>query len=208
MFTLFGADRSGSAAIEMALTFCGVDYRCVTAGGGEAGSEQDELRRLNPLLQVPTLVMPGGAVLTESAAILTHLGLAFPGSGLLYADALQRAQQLRALAYLTTNCYAAIGIIDYPERWLPDADRRQLDRLIAGATAKLHHQWEVFGDVFSSPLAWHPEAPGAVEILACVVSQWSGAREHVKTARPAFSASLGLIDRHPVIGKVLQRHGW
>ncbi|MCF7532323.1 glutathione S-transferase [Pseudomonas petrae] len=207
MFTLFGADGSGSAATEMALTLCGAEYRLVAASSWDAGAGQDELKRLNPLLQVPTLVIPGGGVMTESAAILTHLGLAFPLSGLLSQDALERAQQLRALAYLTSNCYASIGLIDYPERWLPDADPDQLDRLVAGARSKLHSQWEVFSDVFYNSVAWHPHAPGAVEILACVVSQWSGAREHLGRSRPEFYASLGVIDGHPVINAVLQRHG-
>lgn len=207
MFTLLGADRSGSAAIEMALTLCGAEYRRVVASSWEAGAGQDELKRLNPLMQVPTLVIPGG-VLTESAAILTHLGLAFPLSGLLSQDALERAQQLRALAYLTSNCYASIGLIDYPERWLPDAGPDQLDRLVAGARSKLHSQWEVFSDVFDNPVAWRPEAPGAAEILACVVSQWSGAREHLRASRAEFHASLEVVDRHPVIKAVLQRHGW
>ena len=208
MFTLFGADKSGSAAIEVALALCGAEYRLVAASSWDAGPGQDELKRLNPLMQVPTLLIPGGGVLTESAAILTHLGLAFPHSGLLSLDALQRAQQLRALAYITTNCYASIGLIDYPERWLPDANSDQLDRLVAGARRKLHSQWEVFSDVFVHPVAWHPDAPGAPEILACVVSQWSGAREHLRASRPAFYASLGVIDSQPVVRAVLQRHGW
>ena len=208
MFTLFGADRSGSAAIEMALALCGAEYRLVAASSWDAGPGQDELKRLNPLMQVPTLIIPGGAVLTESAAILTHLGLAFPQSGLLSQDVLQRAQQLRALAYITTNCYASIGLIDYPERWLPNAESDQLDRLVEGARSRLHSQWEVFSDAFYNPVAWHSDAPGAVEILASVVSQWSGAREHLRASRPEFYASLDVVDRHPVINAVLQRHGW
>jgi GST-like protein len=208
MYTLFGSDRSGSAAIEMALGLCGADFRLVAASSWNEGVGQDELKRLNPLMQVPTLVAPGNAVLTESAAILTHLALEFPQSGLLSGDSLERAQQLRALAYITTNCYATIGLIDYPERWLPGSDQQQLDRLVAGATGKLHRQWEVFSDVFHNPVAWHPEAPGAVEILASVVSQWSGAREHLRVCRPEWYASLEEVDRHPRIALVLERHGW
>jgi len=208
MFTLFGANRSGSAAIEIALALCGADYQLVAASAWEEGAGQNELKRLNPLMQVPTLVVPDGAVLTESAAILIHLGLEFPSSGLISHEALERAQQLRALAYITTNCYASIGLIDYPERWLRDADPDQLDRLVAGARSKLHSQWDVFSDVFYNPVAWHPHAPGAVEILASVVSQWSGAREHLGRSRPEFYASLGVVDRHPIIKAVLQRHGW
>jgi GST-like protein len=208
MYTLFGSDRSGSAAIEMALGLCGADFRLVAASSWDEGAGQDELKDLNPLLQVPTLVVPGNAVLTESAAILTYLALEFPRSGLLSGDSRERAQQLRALAYLTTNCYATIGVIDYPERWLPAADQEHLDRLVAGATRKLHSQWEVFSDVFYNPAAWRPEAPGAVEMLASVVSQWSGAREHLRVCRPEWYTSLEDVDRHPRIALVLERHGW
>lgn len=208
MFTLFGAERSGSAAIEMALTLCSAEYRLVVASSWQAGTGQDELKRLNPLQQVPTLLIPGGGVLTESAAILIHLSLEFPLAGLLSRDTLERARQLRALVYLASNCYASIGLIDYPERWLPDAEADQLDRLVAGARRKLHSQWELFSDVFYSPIAWHSHAPGAVEILACVVSQWSGGREHLKASRPGFYEALGVVDAHPVIQSVLQRHGW
>ena len=208
MFTLFGAHRSGSVAIEIALALCGAEYRWVAASSWEEGAGREELRRLNPLLQVPTLVTSDGAVLTESAAILIHLGLEFPHARLLSRDPLECAQQLRALAYITANCYASIGVIDYPERWLPDAGEDQRKALVVGATRNLHSQWETFSDVFGSAVVWHPEAPGAAEILACVVSRWSGAREHLKAARPAFHAALEVLDRHPLILAVSQRRGW
>lgn len=78
MYELFGAPRTGSAAIEIALECCGVDYRVINTE-----HDRDALLRINPLGQLPTLVLPDGQVLTESAAILIHLGLAFPTSGLL-----------------------------------------------------------------------------------------------------------------------------
>ena len=91
---------------------------------------------MNPLAQIPTLVLPDGSVMTESAAILIHLGLAHPESGLLPADA-HRAQMLRGLVYIAANCYAAIGIIDYPERWCSDADEDDRKRINAGTRQRL-----------------------------------------------------------------------
>lgn len=206
MYTLFGAEGSGSAAIEIALEHCGADYRLVAGSSWEEGSGRDELRRLNPLLQVPTLVLPDGTVLTESAAILTFLGLEFPASGLLSRNTSQRALQLRALAYIAANCYAAIGIIDYPERWLPVGNKDQLQQLINGARSRLYDHWDTFSDVFGGAVAWCPEAPGAVEILGCVVTRWAGAREHLRVSRPGFYAALLDIDRDAVVCSALQRH--
>ncbi|RMR07947.1 Glutathione S-transferase [Pseudomonas savastanoi pv. glycinea] len=196
MYTLFGAEGSGSAAIEIALKYCGADYRLLAASSWEEGSGRDELRRVNPLLQVPTLVLPDGTVLTESAAILTCFGLEFPASGLLSLNPSERALQLRGLAYIASNCYAAIGIIDYPERWLPDGNPDQLQQLVNGAKARLYGYWQTFSDVFGGAAAWRPEKPGAVEILACVVTRWAGTREHLQLSRPDFYASLLDIDCH------------
>ncbi|MCQ3032626.1 glutathione S-transferase [Pseudomonas syringae] len=198
MYTLFGAEGSGSAAIEIALKYCGADYRLQAASSWEEGSGRDELRRINPLLQVPTLVLPDGTVLTESAAILTCLGLEFPASGLLSLNPSERAIQLRGLVYIASNCYAAIGIIDYPERWLPEGNPDQLQQLVNGAKSRLYGHWETFSDVFGGTAAWRPDKPkpGAVEILACVVTRWAGTREHLRLLRPTFHASLLDIDCH------------
>lgn len=206
MYTLFGAEGSGSAAVEIALKYCAADYRWVAASSWEEGNGIDELRRLNPLLQVPTLVLPDGTVLTESAAILTCLGVDFPASGLLSLNPSERALQLRGLAYIATNCYAAIGIIDYPERWLPDGNPDQLQQLINGARSRLYEHWDTFSDVFEDTAAWRPGEPGAVEILACVVTRWAGTREHLRISRPGFHAALLDIDQHGVVCSILRRH--
>ena len=80
MWTLFGSAGSGSAAVEMALERCGVPYRVVRASTWEDDSPRAELLAVNPLGQIPTLQTDEG-VITESAAILIHLGLAHPASG-------------------------------------------------------------------------------------------------------------------------------
>ena len=94
----------------------------VDAASWQPSPGLDELKRVNPIAQIPTLVLDDGSILTESAAILIHLGLAHPESGLLASDPARRAQQIRGLVYIGANCYAGIGILDYPERWYPDPD--------------------------------------------------------------------------------------
>jgi GST-like protein len=69
----------------------------VRAASWAAKSAREELSRVNPLVQIPALVLPDGSVLTESAAILIHLGLTHPESGLLPADPAARAQVIRGL---------------------------------------------------------------------------------------------------------------
>ena len=138
MYTLFGAKSSGTAAVEVALDIIGAPYRLVEAATWLPASEAyAELKRVNPLGQIPTLVLPHGTVLTESAAILLHLGLQHPESRLLPAVPAAQAQVIRGLVYITANCYAAIGIIDYPERWCLQASEAEQKRISGGARARL-----------------------------------------------------------------------
>ena len=110
--TLYGTKGSGSAAVEAALDVAGLAYHSVDAASWQPSAGLDALKKVNPLAQIPTLVLDDGSVLTESAAILLHLGLEHPRSGLVSAGPSRRAQQIRGLIYIATNCYAAIGILD------------------------------------------------------------------------------------------------
>jgi GST-like protein len=206
MLVLYGAKGSGSAAVEAALEIAGLEYRIVNAASWEPHSEVEALRRVNPLLQIPTLQLDDGSVLTESAAILIHLGLSVPGSGLLAADGAARAQQIRGLVFVAANCYVAVGISDYPERWTTDTREPAIEHVRAGARARLHRYWEMFDDQFRGRPYLSGDAPGALDLLASVVSKWSGARPHLRANRPEFLATLERIEAYPPIAAVYARH--
>jgi GST-like protein len=203
---LFGHQGSGSAAIEIALAIAGVPHRTVTAASWDDKSAVDELTRVNPLAQIPTLVWPDGSVMTESAAILVELGLRHPKSGLLPAAPKERAQAIRGLVYVAANCYAAIGVIDYPERFCTPCDEATAERIRAGTKARLHQLWERFADQFDAAPWLGGEHIGALDVLAAVVSKWSGSRPHIEHRRPAFFALLQRIEAHPRVTPVFARH--
>jgi GST-like protein len=206
MYTLYGTKGSGSAAIEVALERCNARFKLIRASSWEPDSELAELESVNPLKQIPTLVLPDGTVMSESAAILIHLGLAFPDSGLLPSDSSKRAQSLRGLVYIAANCYAAVSVSDYPERWSTDAGETAIQSVRTAARAQLHRHWEIFADLFPASPFFAGEQPGALDILAAVISKWSGTRAHLKTARPEFLATLHTIEKHSDVVTVFSRH--
>lgn len=206
MYQLFGHRQSGSSAVEIALCLCGVPYRRVDAYSTEDSDAAKELEALNPHKQVPTLQLPDGSVLTEAAAILIHLGLTFPESKLLPEDSAQRAQTLRGLVYIAANCYTPIGIIDFPERWLLDSDEATRQQLVSGTKQRLYRNWALFADQFPARPFLSGAEPGALDILAAVITKWSGTREAMLGARPEFYGLLERIDHHPRIAPVLSLH--
>lgn len=204
MLTLYGTKNSGAAVVEAALARAGAAYTHVDAASWNPGPGLDALLKVNPLGQIPTLVLADGTVLTESAAILIHLGLTAPPGLLLPADASARARAVRGLVYIAANCYAAISVIDYPERWCEPCDDAMKERIRAGTKARLHEHWRVFADEFS--IGFDAGSPGALELLATVVSKWSGARAFLQAERPAFHAQLLRVEQHPDVAAVFQKH--
>ncbi|MBD8100472.1 glutathione S-transferase [Pseudomonas fluorescens] len=203
MYTLYGTDESGSCMIEIALQRCAVQWHRVEASSWQDGEGSEALARINPLKQIPTLVTPDGQVLTESAAILIHLGLEYPQADLLAGN---RAQILRGLLYIAANCYSAIGIIDYPQRWLGDADETLQAQLTTGTRRYLHQAWVVFADQFADQLFTHDNIPNALGIMAAAVSRWDDAREALHNLAPGFAHTLERVDADPVVRPVFARH--
>jgi GST-like protein len=206
VYTLYGYKRSGSAAVEVALGRTKSAYRVVNAASWDPDSALAELAKLNSLKQIPTLITPHGDILTESAAILIHLGLEFPGSAILPSATRRRDQAIRGLVFIAANCYSAVSIIDFPERWLEDADDLGKGRLIRGTRQRLYRHWEIFADQFDCVPYLGGEEPGALDFLAAVVCKWSGARQHLRVARPEFFATLERIEQHSEISAVFGQH--
>ena len=204
--TLYGYQGSGSAAVEAALRLLGLRFEQVDAASWDAASALDQLRRVNPLGQVPTLVFEDGTVMSESAAILIELGLRHPQSGLLPTEPAARAAALRGLVYVAANCYAMIGIIDYPDRVLPGASEDEERRVIQRSKARLHELWDRFADQFPAHPFLGGAAPNALDLLAAVVSRWSGARAHLRSTRPGWALVFERVEHHPAFAPVFEKH--
>jgi GST-like protein len=206
MYTLYGKKGSGSASIECALQIAGAPYRFVETASWEKNDAFRDLLAVNPIGQIPTLVLPDGTALSESAAILIYLDRAHPDSALLPADASLRAQATRGLVFIAANCYPAITIIDYPERFCDDIDDATKKRIRSGTRARLHRHWEIFADLFPARPFLSGANVGALDLYAAVVSKWSDARRHLEQERPALAATFIEIERQPAVAAVFQRH--
>ena len=66
MYTLFARSGSGSVVVETLLEEAGAEYRIEEVERGKEGPSG--YLRINPLGQVPALILPDRTVMTESAA--------------------------------------------------------------------------------------------------------------------------------------------
>ena len=79
-YRLYGRSNAGSLAPQIILEEIGAAYELIWIGTTPADLEA--LRRINPAGKVPSLVLPDGTAVAESAAILIHLTDAHPAAGL------------------------------------------------------------------------------------------------------------------------------
>jgi len=205
-YTLYGTRGSGSAAIEMALSACGVHWTCVDAASWKPGSAIEELRRVNPLVQIPTIVLPDGTVLTESAAILIHLAMAHPLAALLPESSASRAQAIRGLIFIAANCYSAVSVVDFPSRWTMASVEPAHKDVRNAARQRLFRHWDVFADISTPGPYLSGAKPGALDYLAVVVSMWCEARNYIATSRPLFSETLRRIEMHDSVEPIFRQH--
>lgn len=119
---LVTANGGGGLIIEAAYAIARVPLEIEDIAWDDVGPGSRRLAKLNPLGQVPTLVLASGAVMTESAAILLHLAERAPRAKLAppVRDP-QRAAFLRWLAFFVAALYPTFTYGDDPARWVGDA---------------------------------------------------------------------------------------
>ena len=81
-YKLYAAKGGGSMVVELAFAHAKVPVEIVDIDWKDVGWESKVLKNINPLGQVPTLILPDGSIVTESAAIVLHLSERVPQANL------------------------------------------------------------------------------------------------------------------------------
>jgi GST-like protein len=184
---LFGEPGWGSGIVEAQLDWYGLEYDFERVGNlfKEAQGRQ-RLGAVNPLAQVPTLVLGDGAVLTESAAITLHLAELMGTDSLVPASGdAARATFLRWLVYFVANVYPTYTYGDEPARFVDGAEAQQSFRSHVDAYAK--RLYSVLEGVAGAP--WFlGERFSALDIYVCVMTRWRPKRPWFATNTPNLTA--------------------
>jgi len=180
---LHGQKGWGSALVELALARCALPYDVHDVDMDAGGREQ--LRPLNPLGQIPILVLPDGTVMTESAAIILYPDAVAPGAGLVPpAGTAEHARFLRWLLYLVAAIYSTFTYGDYPARWVgEDAAPRLKDSV----TDQLKRNWQALETQAGAP--WFlGERFSALDIYLAVLTNWRPGPAWFATHCPRLTA--------------------
>lgn len=203
---LYACLGCGSMLVEAAFAKAGLPIDIVDVDWDDTGWDSGPLKALNPLGQVPVLVLPDGAVMTESAAILMYLTEIAPGADLAppVGDA-ARPQFLRWLQFLVSTVYPTFAYGDRPERWLPGRE----DAGAALTEANIEHRKAMYRHMEANARAPYflGAQVSAIDIYLWAMNHWRPRQTWFAAETPKLHAIAEAMRREPWIATVAQRNG-
>ena len=194
--TLYGAEASGSVAVEAALTLLGLHYTVVEGATWAEEAARDRVATSNPMRQIPTLVMPDGEVMTESAAILIYLADLDPAAGLAPSptDPLRR-QFLRWMVYVSSAIYSLHWIKpDVKRIGAPETSR---DSVVEAVHERIAFCWANMDEQLNPGDYLLGDELTVLDLYVAVVSRFGPWRERFVEAAPRMAAAVHRVDNDP-----------
>jgi GST-like protein len=185
--TLYGEPGWGSAIIEAQLVWLGLAFTFQRVGDLFAAPEARALAaRVNPLGQIPSLVLADGTVLTESAAITLYLADLTGRDELVPGPASPaRPAFLRWLVFIAANIYPTYTYTDDPARFVaaPEAQAGFKDAVDAYA----QRLYRLLDGVAGAP--WFlGEQFSALDLYIVVLTHWRPGRDWFAPHTPALAS--------------------
>lgn len=205
MYTLYGKAGWGSVIVEAQLDLAGLPYRIEEVDPLESAKDRDRLAKFNPLAQLPTLILPDGQVMTESAAITLHIGDRAPEAGLVPpAGDKTRDPFLRWLVFIVANIYPMFTVGDDTSRFVADSIAQK--ELRVSTENYKSRCWQIVESGIK-PKPWFLGTRfSALDIFAATITRWRPRREWYKANCPKLHGVALAADAEPRLAKVWKRN--
>ncbi|MEO5700605.1 MAG: glutathione S-transferase family protein [Casimicrobiaceae bacterium] len=194
--TLYGAEGSGSIAVEAALTLLGIPYSLVEGATWALESARDRVAPHNPMRQIPTLLFPGGEVMTESAAILLYLADAYPQANLAptTTEPLRR-QFLRWMVYVSSAVYSLHWIKPDVQRIGAPSELRET--VVNAVHDRIAFCWSIMNAQLEPGRYLLGDKLTVLDLYVTVVSRFGPWRTRFYEAAPKMAAVVRRVDGDP-----------
>ena len=199
MYKLYRAKGSGSIAPQAMFEEAGAEYQMVDVDfDAELPSD---LLVANPLGQVPTVVLPDGTILTESAALVLHIGERHPESDLVpAAGAAGRAAFCRWLLFMATSIYSGVLRFVYADRQSTDANAA--DGIKAAAVRDLARYFDTLEGAIDPGPYLLGDRYSAVDMYLWMLSGWQPDQDALFARCPRVKKLVDLVAARPAIARV------
>jgi glutathione S-transferase len=178
----------------------------VETSKGSDGRFPDWYLRINPRSETPSLHLPDGSIMTESAAMMIHLADAHPEAGLAPAPGTaERARYLRWMIYLAANAYASDLRLYYPERY--SIDVTHAPAIKAKAIKDMARDFELIAEQMGDGPFLIGTSMTAADIYAGMILSWSNDVQGLFSSQPKLKRLFGAVAAVPQVKAVWERNG-
>lgn len=208
-YVLYGDKDSGSFTAEALFAELGIAYELKRIDLDAYEETEDAFKAVNPAGKLPTLVLPDGTVVAESAAILLAICARHADAGL-FPDLASSdgAWTLRWVMFIATNIYTAIGRIDFPNRYTSNYYDRE--SVSAAAKSEVREQWILVERELAArnrPGVWAlGERFSALDVYIANIAGWDNAVEWRRPNVPRIEAIRKAVSERAKIAPVWARH--
>lgn len=204
-FKLYARTGAGSAAVEALLALLKLPYEIIDVPREPDTSIPAWFRTINPRGEVPTLILPDGTLMTESAAMMIYLADRAPSAKLApAADAPTRAAYLRWMTFMAAAPYLTALRIYYPARSTTDA--AHADGILVKATADLATDFDYFAASLGKGPFILDEQMTAADIYAAMLLTWAPDVDALFARHARLKALYEAVAKVPEIRKVWDRN--
>lgn len=163
------------------------------------------LASANPLLQIPTLRLADGAVMTESAAILLHCADRFPQAGLAPPPGdSSRAAFLRWLLFFAGAIYPVYTFADIPTRFV-EGDAEAGAKLRRACDARLEALYAQMESAAAGPF-FLGERMSAIDLYVWTAVNWRPGRTWFADHAPTLNAIAARVQALEALQPVWRRN--
>jgi len=201
---LLGSKACGNAIVEFAFALAGLPLDCEEVDYSPGSPTRDRLLSVNPLGQVPALVLPDGQVLTESLAMLHYVDDRAPRAGLVPPPGHAAREAFHRWAvFLVAAVYPTFAYGDDPRRWVADeagaaalreSTNRHREALYRQMEAAAGSPW-FLGETFS-----------AIDLYLLAMTHWRPGRKWFEANAPRLLAAADRAGALAPVAPVAARH--
>jgi GST-like protein len=204
MYKIYARAGWGSVMVEALLELSGQKYELIEIDPRGNPDDRRKLAAINPLVQLPTVVVPDGTVMTESGAIALYIAEQSPEAGLApLAGEPHRAAYLRWHTFIVANVYASFMIDDAPERWADSETARS--EIVARGIDFRKELWRIVERNAGSP--WFLGTTfSTIDVFLSIMSRWSPRRSWFAADCSKLHSIAVAVDEMPALANVWKRN--
>ncbi len=201
MYKLFWSKSAGSMAPEVLFEEIGAEYEKVSVDLENEENRGAEYLAVNPLGQIPALVLPDGTLMTESAALVLHICDRHPEAKLAPpAGSPESARFQRWLIFMAATIYTTDQRLYYADRITTDA--AGTGGIEAAARVDMDRYFSLMNDALDPGPYLLGETYSAADVYLWMLAKWHPDEKQLFADNSRIARLVDLVEVRPAVAKV------